>query len=190
MYGFLSHIIPFDSIELEKLYAYLRFLFKKLPKTGDYRMPELEDEIALEFYRLEKTFEGSIDLEKDSIIEQKPIVSASTKRSFEEKLVQLSTLIEKINKIFGTEFSASDGLFLKQLEEDMLTDESIIEQVIVNSLENFKLGLNKKFDETLIARRKQNAKLVNTIISDADLKSYLIDYFAQIIHSKSKEAAT
>ena len=34
LYGFLSQVIPFQDSDLEKLYAFLRFLSKKLERPG------------------------------------------------------------------------------------------------------------------------------------------------------------
>src|SRR5690606_26318619 len=51
-YSFLSQIMPFHDIELEKLYVYGRLLLNKLPrKTLEDRF-KLNDEVALQYYRI------------------------------------------------------------------------------------------------------------------------------------------
>ncbi len=62
MYSFMSQIIPFQDADLEKLYAFVRLLVPRLPKRGIGPAVVLEDEVALRFYRLQQTSEGSIAL--------------------------------------------------------------------------------------------------------------------------------
>ena len=61
-YSFVLQICQFADIELHKLYVYLNYLLKKLPRTEGSRI-YLADDVALEYYRNEKVFEGSISLE-------------------------------------------------------------------------------------------------------------------------------
>jgi type I restriction enzyme R subunit len=61
LYSFLAQIMPFQDSDLEKLYAYGRFLLLKLPKRTTERYA-FGDEVALKYYRLQKTMEGSISL--------------------------------------------------------------------------------------------------------------------------------
>jgi hypothetical protein len=61
-YAFLSQIIPYQDSELEQLYTYARFLLLKLPRRKSGLGYEIEDEVALKFYRLQKISEGGINL--------------------------------------------------------------------------------------------------------------------------------
>jgi type I restriction enzyme R subunit len=63
LYSFLSQIIPFQDIELEKLYSFGRFLLTKLPKTDYTERLKLDNEVALEYYRLRKIGEGDLVLQ-------------------------------------------------------------------------------------------------------------------------------
>src|SRR5690606_5493976 len=62
LYTFLSQIIPYQDSELEKLYTFLRHLSAKLPRRSGGPQYNFDDEIYLEYYRLQKISEGSIDL--------------------------------------------------------------------------------------------------------------------------------
>ncbi len=58
LYSFLSQIVDFVDPDLHKLYAYGGLLLTKLPYRSDGGSIILDEEVALESYRLEKTFEG------------------------------------------------------------------------------------------------------------------------------------
>ena len=45
---------------LEKLYSYGRFLLSKLPKSDYNERLKLDNEVALEYYRLQKIAEGNL----------------------------------------------------------------------------------------------------------------------------------
>src|SRR4029453_2381454 len=62
LYGFLSQVIPYQDSDLEQLYTYVRFLLTKLPKREGGPDAHLEDEIELQYYRIQKISEGRIDL--------------------------------------------------------------------------------------------------------------------------------
>ena len=70
--------------ELEKFYAYARYLLKKLPGPNRGPRYDLGDDVALEYYRLQKMAEGGIGLQKDSGAAIKPMSEAGTKKDKDE----------------------------------------------------------------------------------------------------------
>ena len=63
LYGFLSQVMPYQDPDLEKLYTYGRFLLTKLPRDPSAPHYRFDDEVALEYYRLQKLSEGAIQLQ-------------------------------------------------------------------------------------------------------------------------------
>jgi len=116
-YAFLAQIMPFSDIELEKYYAYSRYLLKKLPGRGPGERYKLDDEVALEYYRLQKMTEGKIELTKDTDSKIKPVSEAGTRKDKEEYAL-LSEIIRLLNDRFGTDFTEADKLFFDQIEEE------------------------------------------------------------------------
>ena len=60
LYAFLSQVIPYQDSDLERLYVYLRHLSAKLPRRRSGPAYRFDDEVRLEYYRLQKIGEGSI----------------------------------------------------------------------------------------------------------------------------------
>jgi len=56
---------------LHKLYVYLNYLLRKLPKNISEKI-YLADDVALEYYRNEKVFEGSIQLQTRGKVDLEP----------------------------------------------------------------------------------------------------------------------
>lgn len=73
-YNFLSSILPYGSIEWEKLSIFLSFLISKLPKPDDGNIDEITEDVELESYRLVAQDTISIKLEdEDSEIDAVPV---------------------------------------------------------------------------------------------------------------------
>ncbi|OLS19702.1 MAG: Type I restriction enzyme EcoR124II R protein [Candidatus Heimdallarchaeota archaeon LC_2] len=185
-YGYLSQIVPFDSIDLEKLSVFGRFLLKKLPSGETFVIPELEGEVALSHFRIDKTHEGEIGL--DSTGEGfSQITTTTIAITREEEMIKLSELIEEINDILGTEFTEADGLFLKQLEVDILSSERIKQSAKVNSRENFVLGLEDDLSDLLVERMDENNTLINTIMQNEKIQKLLVEHISNSVYSKLKD---
>src|SRR5690606_575887 len=65
LYAFLAQIMPFTDVDSEKFFAYAKLLQTRLPKRDLSEVVHLDDEIALEYYRLQKIKEGAIELKKN-----------------------------------------------------------------------------------------------------------------------------
>jgi hypothetical protein len=128
--------MPFQDAELEKFYAYGRLLLNKLPKKGISEKLKLNDEVALEYYRLQKISEGSIILEKGGEYKLKPPTEVGTKKEKEE-LAALSEIIDVFNERFGKPLTDADKLFFDQIEEELVSVETLSKQAKTNTIGNF-----------------------------------------------------
>ena len=116
LYSFLSQVIPYQDSDLEKLFTYLRHLALKLPKRKTGPGYQFDEEVELDYYRLQKISEGSIDLAKGYA---KPLDGPREVGTGEvwEEYVMLSCFIDIINERFGTGLSEADQLFFDQIAE-------------------------------------------------------------------------
>ncbi|TXB61718.1 type I restriction endonuclease subunit R [Phaeodactylibacter luteus] len=165
LYSFLSQIMPFQDMELEKLFTYLRYFQKKLPKPNLSDRFQLTDEVALEYYRLQKIEEGQIALQKGEEGQLSGVKEAGVRYSKEE-VAPLSTIIEVLNEKLGTDFKPADQLFLDQVKEDMIQDETLAKQAKSNTKENFRYGFEDIFMDKLIERMEQNQEVFNRLMDD------------------------
>ena len=143
-YAFLAQVMPFGDVELEKFYAYARYLLKKLPKRSQSERYTFQDEVALEYYRLQKIKEGKIALQKDQEAPLDPLSEAGDRKE-KDFQAKLSEIIEILNKRFGTEFTEADRYFFSQIEEELVQDEMLSQQARNNSMDNFQYGFDEAF---------------------------------------------
>lgn len=62
IYAFITQVCRLFDKDIHKFSVYAKFLLMQLPKGSTERV-NVDDKVLLEYYRLEKDFEGSIDLE-------------------------------------------------------------------------------------------------------------------------------
>lgn len=182
-YSFLTQIMPFSDVDLEKLFTYTRFLYKKLPRTAQNDKFKLGDEVSLEYYRLQKIADHSIVMESQSVYELRGGGDAGLRLSKEDE-ANLSEIIEVLNKKFQTEFNTADKLFFDQIEEDMVLDQKLIEQAKNNPIENFKFGFDDVFMDILISRMEQNQDIFGKMMDDKDFGGLVKGYMLKKVYQR------
>jgi len=186
LYAFLSQIMPFVEPDFEKFYAYAKLLQTKLPKRELSETLQLTDEIAMEYYRLQKVKEGSIDLVKGEDGELDGLSEAGIKRAKEEK-APLSEIIDVLNERFGTEFEEADRLFFEQIEAELIQDDKLKTQAKVNKIDTFKFAFEDIFLNKLIERMEQNQDIFDKIIENKAFGSLVKELMMKKVYAKINE---
>ncbi|MEM9972439.1 MAG: type I restriction endonuclease subunit R, partial [Pseudomonadota bacterium] len=186
LYAFLSQIIPYQDSELEKLYAFVRNLLAKLPPPGDGQAFALDNEIALRFFRLQQMTGGSINLTDGEADPLKGPTDVGTARAPDED-VTLSTLIEKLNDRFGTDFTQADQLFFYQIVVTAEKDERVTEAAHANTLSNFSAYLDRVLDELFIDRMDGNEEVFARVMADREFRDIARDHLARQIYERARQ---
>lgn len=169
LYAFLSQVIPFQDSDLEKLYSYIRFLLAKLPRRDLGPAYKFDDEVALKYYRLQKISEGSIDLQAGKGGEVPGPIDVGTGVDHEEKIV-LSQLIDILNERFGTEFKPADQLFFDSILEDAVSDTTLRQAAVANTMENFGYVFLKALEGLFIDRMEQNEEITAKFMNEKEFQ--------------------
>lgn len=177
LYAFLSQIIPYQDSELEKLYTFVRNLIAKLPPPDDGGGFVLEDEVSLRYYRLQQITEGAIDLDKGEAYPLKGPTDVGTSRVADHSEA-LSSLVEKLNERFGTDFTEADQLFFDQIRVSAEASESIQEAAQANNLADFTAYLERALDELFIERMEGNEEIFSRVMTDRQFRSAASEHLA------------
>ena len=186
LYAFLSQIIPYQDSELERFYAFVRNLLAKLPPPGDGPAFVLDDEVALRFFRIQQMTEGSIDLSGGDAYPLKGPTDVGTAGVKDEE-VALSSLIDRLNERFGTDFKEADQLFFDQIRASAENDESIAEVARANNFENFSSFLDRNLDDLFIARMEGNEDIFSRVMEDTEFRSAAHEHLAREIFRRVRE---
>lgn len=180
MYAFLSQVIPYQDSDLEQLYTYLRFLLTKLPKRETGPAYHLDEEVELQYYRLQKISEGQIDLNTG---EGKPLKGPSdVGTGQEDQEIRLSELIDLLNERFGTDFTQADQLFFDQIQEEAVENEELQKAAATNSKDDFRYVFEKAFEGLVIDRMEGNEEIFGKIMADGEFRSLAVEHLLSKIY--------
>ncbi len=180
VYAFLSQIVPYADADLEMLYSYGRFLLPHIPLDRDATIVRVGDEVALQYYRLERVFSGPIMLKEGEAQYIKSPSEVGTRKAKDEK-APLSEIIEVLNERFGTRFSEEDRLFFQQIKERACKSEQVIQTAMANPLDKFELGIRKLIETLMIDRMGQNDKIVTRYMADPEFQGAAFPILAREI---------
>lgn len=183
LYGFLSQIIPYQDTDLEKLYVYLRHLGAKLPRRRGGPAYQFDEEIRLEYYRLQKISEGSISLKEGTGYPLDGPTEVGTGMVREQPMA-LSRLIDIVNERFGTDFNQADQLFFDQIVEAAIADEGLKQAAAVNPDDKFALVFKNLLENIFMERMDQNEDIFIRFMNDTSFQKIITSLLAAEAYKK------
>jgi type I restriction enzyme R subunit len=178
LYGFLSQVIPYQDSDLERLYVFLRHLSTKLPRRSSGEGYQFDDEVKLEYYRLQKISEGSIAL-KDGEARKLDGPTEVGSGVLREQPVPLSQLIDVVNDRFGTDFNQADQLFFDQIVEAAMADDGLRRAAAVNPGDKFELLFKNVLEKLFVDRMDQNEDIFVRFMNDAPFQKVVTTWMAE-----------
>ncbi len=177
-YAFLAQIIPFVDTDLEKLYQFARFLLRKLPVKRDELPVEIQQNIAIDSYRIQQTHKGKIVMERGTY-EINPILSKEYYNLVPEEIEPLSQIIEEFNARFGTNFSDEDKLCIHEIETRLTTNAALAASVRVNPPENARLSFDHVVTDLLQDMVDGHFKFYKQVNDDPEFAKVFLDWLFQ-----------
>jgi len=187
LYSFLSQIIPYGDPELEMLYSFGKFLLPHLRLNRDTTIVSVGEEVALQYYRLERVHSGLIDLKQGEAEGVKSPTDVGTGKAKDEK-APLSEIIDVLNERFGTAFSEEDRLFFQQIKERACKSDQVVQTALANPLDKFELGIRKLIEDLMVERMEQNDKIVTRYMADREFQATAFPILAREIFEAVRAA--
>lgn len=186
LYGYISQLITFTDVALEKLYVFGRSLNKKLPKREH---PDLQDVLAsvdLDSFRVQRTHE-SLQLSLDAQDSEVEGIGSDVAVIRDPEQDFLSNIIDVLNSAYQTEFTSDDKVDLATMHQKMHENDEL-RQVIEgdNSESNKRYKFDEVFDQILLGLVNSRLDLYKKLSQpqiNADLKRPL--YRAYLEQSSS-----
>jgi type I restriction enzyme R subunit len=185
LYAFLSQIMPFQDADLEKLYGYVRFLLPKLPRPAYGPKYQFEDDVALQYYRLQKATEGRIHLEPGEQAEVSGPTDVGTGQSHAEE-IELSELIDILNERFGTDFTEGDQLFFDAVRADAVENPELRRAALANTLENFGFAFKKVIENLFVERMEQNESITTRFFNDDEFRTIISQKLMEDVYHRAR----
>jgi len=189
LYAFLSQILPFADTDLEKLYVFARNLRRLIPSPPDALPREVQQNIDIDSYRIQKTGSARIDLETRNG-RLHPMRSKHLLGPEEEDLEPLSALIRELNERFGLNLGPEHQVTLEQMIDRLDQDKALDASARVNTRENVRLTFDHKVDDVIQQIVDTNFELYKRITDNKAfgeaLKNHLFDQYLRT-HRQAEE---
>ena len=189
LYSFLSQVMPFTDVDLEKVYTFSRFLELKLPRDAKKSPLDLDGDVALKYYRLDKINEGQIILNLAENVPLRAPTDVGTKKA-KDVDAALSEIIDVLNEKFGTEFTKADQLLFDQFVAEAKQDEDVVQRALANRLDNFELAMKPKVEGLMIDRMDQNQEIVNRYLNDPAFQSAAFKSLVRRIYTEIRRESS
>ena len=182
IYSFVTQVCRLFDKEIHKFSVYARFLSMQLPK-GRGEHVDVDDKVLLEYYRLEKDFDGAIELEsaEGGFV---PITGEAGRR--EQKKDPLTVLIDKINERYGTNFTEMDKV-LVQMENDYAAQSKWQSYARNNDRKTFMLLFEKDFPNMAAQRYEQNDDFFVRLFSDPELMKQVMETVGSVLYQRLRK---
>ena len=177
LYGFLSQVIPYQDSDLERLYVFLRHLAAKLPRRSSGPAYRFDDDVQLEYYRLQKISEGSISLDEGDARPLDGPAEIGTGLARPQP-VPLSQLIDIVNDRFGTDFNQADQLFFDQLVEAAMANDGVRQAAAVNPGDKFELVFKGLLKNLFAERMDQNEDIFVRFMNDESFQNVVTNWMS------------
>ena len=143
-YAFVSQLVTFSDVDLEKLYVFAKNLNRKIPKRKGQLPYDIQDCVSLDSFRVQETFSGYIPLAKENG-EVKPI-GTETRGSYQEELDFLSNIIKALNDVYGANLTDEDKVELAKMRDKVNAHRELIE---ARNSDNTEANVRYKFEKVL-----------------------------------------
>lgn len=182
VYSFITQVCRLFDKDIHKFSIYAKFLSIMLPKGGSEKV-YIDDKVLLEYYKLEKDFDGSIQLEPTSE-GFTPITGEAGRR--EKQKDSLTIIIDKINEKYGTSFTEMDKVLL-QIENDYAVQDKWKSYAQNNDFKTFMLLFAKDFPEMAAARYEQNEDFFVKMFSDPVMMQQVMESIGNVVYERLKK---
>jgi type I restriction enzyme R subunit len=159
-------------------------LLTKLPHREGGGTVQLDDEVELQYYRLQKIGEGRIDLSAGQAQALKGPSDVGTEQ--EDAPIRLSELIDLLNARFGCDFTQADQLFFDQIQEEAIESDALQQAAQTNSKEDFRYVFEKAFEGLVIDRMEGNAEIFGKLMSDGEFRKLAVEHLLHKVYGALK----
>lgn len=184
-YAYITQITRMFDKDLHKEYTYLLYL-QHLLEIQKIPVDSVDDKVEMRFYKLEKSFDGSIELEATN--EPLDPIAPSGDKVIDKKTDPLQVVIDRINEQYVGDFTDEDQVVLRQLAERLEADSAVKNSVGHDGSTIFKNNVFPKiFGEVARQAFKENMEAFESMFADAQKYQAIMNALSEMFVQKYKD---
>lgn len=183
-YGYISQIVRMFDKDLHKEFVFCSYLINLLP-VDKVDMIDLEGKLKLEYYKLQKTYDGAITLG-----EQKGVYEPAKQKGamgFDEK-EPLDEIIDKINEKFKGNFTEGDKVLLTALRDKLMNDQRLSSMAKSSDPQIFTESIfPKAFDDAALESYTESQDTYTSLFEDRNKYNAIMGALAEVIYREMRK---
>ena len=186
LYGYVSQLVTFVDTELEKEYAFARSLNRKLDKREGGGLPQgITDAVDLDSFRLQQTYEGGIELEREDA--RLPGIQAEAGGAVAEPdMAFLSSIVTALNDTYGLDLTEKDQVRVEEIVREVQGDEGVRAVMAGNnSVRNKRHRVDKAVDDRVLAQVHHSIELYQKLKDPQVLETLKARLFDDLMRQQS-----
>ena len=186
MYDFLSQIVPYEDPELERLYAFGKNLMPRIAEHSTSSILELDSDVRLTHYRLQKLGEQQLDLEKSEVVALPGIKEAGSGKTQTDEQKKLSEIVSRMNDLFSGDLSEADLVGnVATISGKLMENETLAAQAANNSESQFAMGDFKDIlTDIVIEGQEAHNAIADQLLKDERIFAAMQGMLAKMVWQK------
>lgn len=166
LYRFLSQIISFTDVELEKTYVFLNALLKILPYAKTNLPLDVVNDVELDSYKIQYKYTKSLDLVSGDG-EKEGMQPGGSGGLQDDEFDYLTKIIKVLNDTYGLELSQEDKVEFKKMKASIYENTELMSFFNKgNSKDNIKDKFNDEIDGELLNFIDKKLEFYNKMTED------------------------
>jgi len=184
LYRFLSQIISFTDVELEKKYVFITALLKKLPYAKSTLPVDVINDVQLDSYKIQHKYTTSLKLESVDG-EKEGLKPGGAGANQEDEMDFLTKIIKVLNDTYGLELSEEDKVEFKRMKQNIYSNEELMAFFNKgNSKDNIKDKFSEEVDSELLNFIDKKLDFYNKMTEDKINTLFKTMWFNELYDSR------
>lgn len=184
MYDFLSQIVEYRDPDLEKLYTFARNLMPRLVAHVSSRIPDLDSDVRLTHYRLQKLAEQKLNLADGEIVKLKPASEVGTGNAVTDEQKRLAEVVQRMNDLLAGGVTDADVVgYVTTLKGKLMENETLVEQAANNTEEQFAMGdFKDSLTDAIIEGQEAHNIIAEQLLKDERIYTVVQGMMAKVVY--------
>jgi type I restriction enzyme R subunit len=183
-YSFVSQVTRMFDKDLHREYLFCSYLLNFIPPDPVAKI-DLDGKLKLEYYKLQKTFDGAIELQKTKGVyepaKHKGAMGIESKEPLDE-------IIEKINEKFKGAFTSGDKVVFKALYSRLIEDKKLAKDAASSDPQIFTESIFPKvFGEAAQDSYMEEQEAYASLFEDQHKYNAIMSALAEILYRELRK---
>ncbi len=185
-YNYVVQVVRMFDREMHEEYLFLKYLEKLVP--GDPKEPiDLDGKLKLEYYKLQKTFEGEICLEKTG-----GVYEPASKKGAQGKQARntLDEILAKINERYKGAFTDSDRVMIGALHQKLIKNDKLVKSARTSNPTIFTEGIfPSAFQVAAMDGFRESQESYESLFQDRSKYQAIMGVLAGVIYQEMRSGS-